>query len=975
MPWALQAFDFINLEQELSYIEAASSGGAAMQTVWSRVAQARCVCNCPSCVLTTNAIARRATTATARRTIRVADVLTVSISSLAAGLAFADSRNKDNRRKQWDKVIGEARARLEATEIQQQSRLAALSDKARAKTEKKAKALRVTGHQFTTERAIKEGEAWGGQEKKRRKTKKKKIEEQDQRFPIPDDGADSWLDVFDWAREQHRLREASGFQDWKGPPLSLLQSLSRAELRELLLNEGLLRRFYGGPDCNSLVDDEQSRHPFSLKKKKTLEWSVANMVLRLLMYCTQTHLDPGKNSDCPTNFLLCELTKYDESLESKLAHIRKQLRILHADCRSRLFYKEFETPQMPNYNDTTIEEYQKKMYKQTAEMNTSLHKLLGGMKHETDLSDLMSKICYNLLAARTPPNIHTYNMLLARFCVVDKYYLVRTVLTSMRESHIRPNEVTHATFLRHYIATGDRFGFVDYWRLMEGFKKGLALTHPDQKIHPVVEERCRIVRGSQHKGRIHHKAEKGRMNDQVYEFLIVGALKYLDDKTAMHYYRNMISEGWSPGLGISLAILQDCCHRLDWKVGTAVLEQLEKTSERMNTLAYEWMLRLCQCCGQQEVFDQILRNGVYCGALPASMLDLPDHAKVEDVAFLIERAKDLQPCKAIGTLEETAARTTYRPGEKSHFLQEDISPTLCNTINGTNHLWKAIHSFQNQLDIISIDINHTVLQANHVLHSLNSKSLSSIKFLLSRQVKHLEKDFEQNVDSVAYDSYSDVARDKTIQRTQAGRSKDGQGESCSSVDLTVTADILENEIKNADREIGNWIDVPTTAGIPKNEAEDGDDESDNPMDLPIIAGIAENRKADGEDESGKSTDLPITAVIPEERKAGDGEDENDDAVNFSITSGIPENTEAEDGEDESGRLMHLPITAGSPENEAECTSHLPPRRDRQYRRVQRSPPGSPPIRLIIDKSPPIRSFFLRNQKADNHYHIPLASPR
>lgn len=764
--------DFIiPLEQVQLYIGAASSGWTAMQTVWSRVAQAQCVCNCPSCLLTTSGIARRATTATARRTIRVGDVFTFSVSSLAAGLAFADSRKKDDRRKQWDRVIGEARATVEATEIQQQSRLAALSDDARVE------ALDKTGaaeYRSATERALKEVEAWDVQES----------EDRDRRVPTVDDRFDTWLDVFDWAREQQKLREASGFQDWKGPPLSLLQTLSRVQLDELLSNERLLRRFYGGPDCSSLVD-EQPRYPFSMKKIRTLEWSVAKMVLKLLMYCSKNSLEPREGSGRPTNSLLRELAKDEEILQSKLDHASERLRTLHAERRSRPYYEEFESPQLPNYDDTTIEEYE-----QTTDMNTSLQNLLELMKQETDLGSLMSKICYNLLTARTPPNTQTYNMLLVRFCVLEREDLVQAVLASMRASHIRPNEITHATLLRHFTATGNRVGFFEYWRRMEGHRGGLALANPELNIHPGVKERYLVF------GRQHHKAaEKGRMNGQVYESLIVGALQFLGRQTAMHYYRNMISEGWSPGLAISLAILQDCCHRSDWTVGTVVLEQLEETAEMISTVTYEWMLRLCQCCGQQQYFDQILRNGVHCGALPASMLDLPDHAKAEDVAFLIERAKDIQPRKAIGTLEK--ARISHHLGDKSPFLLENVlhacedEDMLRRTINRTHNRWEARLALQKRLDVISSEVDHTVLQANQVLYAL--KHLSSVKFWLSEGVKRLEKEFEQNASSVVYASCSDVVRDTKIQRTQARRAKGGDGESGNLVHLGITAGFPENE--------------------------------------------------------------------------------------------------------------------------------------------------------------------------------------
>ena len=747
--------------------------------MWSRVVQARCVCNCPSCLLTTNAIARRATTATARRTIRVGDVFTVSLSSLAAGLAFADSRKKDDRRKQWDRVIGEARATVEATEIQQLRRLAALSDDARVETQEMTEA---STNDVTTGNVIKEVEAWDDQDS----------EATIQQVPVPDERMDNWLDVFDWAREQRKLREASGFQDWKGLPLSLLQTLSRDQLHELLTNERLLRRFYGGPDCNSLVD-EQSRYPLSIKKLRTLEWSVAKLVYKLLLHCSRNSMYVDKDPESPTNALLRGLSKDEETIQRKTAHARQRLRILHAERRSRPYYEEFGSPQVPNYDDTTIEEY-----KQTTRMNKSLINLLDFMTQDTDVSDLMSKLCYNLLTARTPPNIHTYNLLLVRFCLLKKDDLVKAVLCSMRDAHIRPNEITHATLLRHFTATGNRLGFVKYWMRMEGSHRGLALANPEQIIHPLLKERYRVL------GRNHHKVvEKGRMNGQVYESLIVGVLQFFGGQTAMRYYRDMISEGWSPGLGILLAILQDCCRRLDWTLGTAVLQQIEMSTERINSLTYEWTLRLCQCCGKMEFFDQILRNGVHCGALPASILDLPDHAKAEDVAFLIERAQALQPRKATGTLEKTAARISFRLGDTSPFLMENVlhacedQDALRHTINRMNYRWKARLSLQTRLDSISTDIDQTVLQANHALNA--SKHLASVKLWLSRRVKHLEERLEQNANSAAYASFDNSVRHKKVQRNRARRAEDGEDESGNSMGMQIIAGFSKTEAEHVSR--------------------------------------------------------------------------------------------------------------------------------------------------------------------------------
>ncbi|KAM0804443.1 hypothetical protein BDR22DRAFT_818089 [Usnea florida] len=696
-----------------------------MQTLWSRVVQVRRACNCPFCLPNTNAIARRATTATFLRTPRVGDVFTVSVSSLTAAIAFADSKKKDKRRNEWDKVIGEVRATVDATEIQQQSRLAALSSDAGLEP---SDSTRVNGHSVLVEGAVKSEKSWDvqGNEERNKVTR------------APDHRKDNWLDVFDWAQDQQRLREASGFQDWKGLSLGLLQSLSGKELNELLANDWLFRHFYGGPDCQRLVNAQYKR-PLSPKKLKTLEWSVACMVLRLLVRCSDNPWETWEDSICPCKSLLRDLYEDREALPRHIAYIRERLRTLHADRRYRSYYEEFESPQAPNYDDTTIEDYKK-----TTEMNASLQKVLKLVDPKSDLSDLMSKLCYNLLASRTPPDVETYNMLLTRFCVLGRKDLVWVVYTSMLESHVRPNEVTHTTLLRHFAAIGKRRSFWQYLERMEGRQLGLGVSRPKKISHPMLKDRYLIVGTNRRKA-----VQKGRMNGQVYESLIVGLIRYHDSQAAMHYYRRMISEGWETRIGVWIAILQDCCHQLDWTVGTAVMEQLEKGNQGFNTLVFEWLLRLCQCCAQQKFFDQILRNGVRYGALPASMLALPDSAKTKDVAFLIEYAKGLRPRKASKALEEAAKTSSNIPHGTSPFLLENIlyechdEDALSYTIEQASKRWNARFALQKRLDTVSEEISRTVIHASQVLYASNLDHLSGVMFWLSRRAKKLETELEQ----------------------------------------------------------------------------------------------------------------------------------------------------------------------------------------------------------------------------------------
>ncbi|KAG4421798.1 hypothetical protein IFR04_005048 [Cadophora malorum] len=81
-----------------------------MQVLWSRAAQAKSSCSCRSCLHTATNVARRTTTAVGKRRVKVSDVFTACYSTILATAAVADMRVKEERRKEWDRVIAEAKA-------------------------------------------------------------------------------------------------------------------------------------------------------------------------------------------------------------------------------------------------------------------------------------------------------------------------------------------------------------------------------------------------------------------------------------------------------------------------------------------------------------------------------------------------------------------------------------------------------------------------------------------------------------------------------------------------------------------------------------------------------------------------------------------------------------------------------------------------------------------------------------------------
>lgn len=561
-------------------------------------------------------------------------------------------------------VIGEMKAQVQATEAEQQYRLASLSQAAEGRTPQKGEVYNSDDTHGFRENILKTVERVWRQAK-------------------PYSFADSWTQVFDWAARQDRERVDCGFQNWRGPSLSLLQDLRPDELQELLTNEGLLRRFYGGPGTAALVDD-LANYELSGKKLRTLEWSIAKLALKLLFHSTASsrskesrsagnnkrpshttgdalpnksvsHVEanvgpmaravttttPGNNNSEKESIPLDAAREGERSqpsvsrqdmevrlMEERLAHIDSRLHelLLNTTNAADECFDNFESPPLPRFQRHMGPKPRRS--DEAFELNNSLKPLLDPLMATDKQSEIISKICYNLLKSRTPPNVYTYNMLLTRFCHLDDYKMFRAVLTSMRESHIRPNELTHSTVLRYFTILGRGDFFMEYVLRLEGHLEGLALANDNKEIPSITRDRYHTFYRRGNKRKV---AEKARMNGEVYEALISGALRFFGPRSAMQYYRDMISEGWKASTDLLIAILKSCYRRRDWYGGVSVWHQIKKISETANTTAFEWMLCLCQICGQQDAFERLLQDGVNAGALPSSMLALPDRIKNESL--------------------------------------------------------------------------------------------------------------------------------------------------------------------------------------------------------------------------------------------------------------------------------------------------------------------------------------------------------
>ncbi|KAL2044239.1 hypothetical protein N7G274_002944 [Stereocaulon virgatum] len=612
-----------------------------MQTVWSRVAQAQSICNCSSCISATNALSRRVTTFTSRRRIRVGNVFTVLSSSVAATAALVDSRKKDSRRKHWDRIISKARAEVEEVDCQHEKRLESLSHLAEQGNTNEESIVDLKVNQDPPPIRLLGRTPW---------------------FQAPDIRSDTWGNVFEWASKEKHVRVASGFQDYRGFPLDLLQKLSSEQVEELLNDRVTLGRYYGGPDVLT-VEEDPSQQSFSNRKFRTLEWSIAQMAWRLFLHSannrtatldrpavdlsrskTDTTLE-GKSLDeqsglgqlcskgahvpqmsdplydCDQDVLHNEervhgLTPDKADIHRMIGNATEHLRSLQRLNEHEAEFHDLESPRFPRYG--RVQEPSEEALDR-AGLRQYLRSLLRNMSPSDDPRPFLAKICHHLLLCPTPPSIHTYNMLLSKFCELQNEALVLVVWDSMRNSHIRPNEATYSQLLHFFTVVDNQNQFQKLLRRMKGLDGGVAVAQPES-ISPFAMQRLRI------RDKSTKVVEKARMNDKIYESLIIGALKFMGQQSAMHYYRDMIREGWDINLNILHGILQDCCRKADWEGGLATWYQIVQVAEKATQWTYYWMLRLCQICGKYDVFHQVLQEGADRDVLPAPMLRL--HVKI-----------------------------------------------------------------------------------------------------------------------------------------------------------------------------------------------------------------------------------------------------------------------------------------------------------------------------------------------------------
>ena len=621
-----------------------------MQTIWSRAIQAKSSCRCPSCLTTPSAVTRRPNTAAASRSFRYGDIATFFYSSILATAAVADAASKDARRKKLDNSIAEAVEALKTMESEQQKRLQILHIAQRElrvvarQHERRIQALRETignthmaqpmelvqnslenleekklrphsalaaagetlsaaGRAFGSTEIIAEGPNHGD------RIMSLSLKHDENSVVIPGEVLRGDESIPDESVPKKTIKDIDDGLPYKMTTLAKSASewLSYDENSQDLTKGHESAEIWSSAPWSGRISDH---------KILEMNTSIAKLIYRLLLMS----LDGAGHEGVVLNV---EGTpwimrpQHRPELHMKVVSMTNRLQEL---SKNLVDSKNITPVQFPNY------------YPPDHQLGEdSLHKALQTSLRETSgIHDLLPKICYQLMVSRTPPSIHTFNMLIIRLSYTQHYQVASAVIDSLFECKLRPNEITTAAVLRFYDYTNDFDAFKDYIGRMnaEGKHSLIKLSvkpeiTPENKNHFIVRHvryrRPSVASYSEHLRHEKLYIEKAPRNRDTYMALISGWLSFSDLRSALTEYVTMIRSGWKPDNVILTALLSHCAlnKRMDW--GAVVWRDIVETYERPDIVAYYWMLHLCAQLEESKMFDSVLQHGAARQILPPDM--------------------------------------------------------------------------------------------------------------------------------------------------------------------------------------------------------------------------------------------------------------------------------------------------------------------------------------------------------------------
>jgi hypothetical protein len=216
-----------------------------------------------------------------------------------------------------------------------------------------------------------------------------------------------------------------------------------------------------------------------------------------------------------------------------------------------------------------------KMLEERNSLNESITTILTTeASGPANVDSMIAKICYNLLISSAPPSINTYNIMLIHFTRLQQHHLAQAVVDSLFEdSRFRPTPCTVAAILDHYAATGDRAGFNSVIQRMRGTAgdMGIRRRHVYYLVDPKVQswtQQWKVIHLDD------FVIAKVPRNPLIFNSLILGSLRVFGIKRAVMYFKAALREGCHVTVGLFVRVAQACLAKQNKKAATALLSAI-----------------------------------------------------------------------------------------------------------------------------------------------------------------------------------------------------------------------------------------------------------------------------------------------------------------------------------------------------------------------------------------------------------------
>ncbi|KAH6614912.1 hypothetical protein C7974DRAFT_55987 [Boeremia exigua] len=262
-------------------------------------------------------------------------------------------------------------------------------------------------------------------------------------------------------------------------------------------------------------------------------------------------------------------------------------------------------PAVPRYHQDADGDFHQIAQRLNLNLKQLLHHDSQDRKDDNEAAVPLAKICHNLFVSSAPPDVQTFNILIAGFRRWRRPEMVEHVIRACLGSKIRPNEITLRYILSHYISENRADEFSEFVAWMRGATDTLMLATPDITINEASQGRL-IRRG---KMKVFQKVYP---TPTVFDGLMGGVLKFAGFERALDVYYEMKSDGWGLDMAGLRRLLGDCIRRADWQGGVYVWAEIKSIQDTAKPLdmakAYEYMLCLGSVTGNTSAFNQLLKE-------------------------------------------------------------------------------------------------------------------------------------------------------------------------------------------------------------------------------------------------------------------------------------------------------------------------------------------------------------------------------